>query len=428
MEIQHADWEMDAILAEEMLVRNYMTRTEMQNMVLEQNRQNQRAQKRWGKLSEAKRLEHKKAQRKVYAARDEWLKCYKALKQQYLATTHSFIPELRFDSTKRSFIGLAKWQQTVKGADGANVTVTNQQEFVLQDKFVEEHFQDDVLQYVKKAATSGAHGTKFLAVPQPIGLELDTRVVTHVKFARSAHFPEGRYKVRYSDKTEEAMATNVLIQLFGEKFLSIVKHYSHKGFVVIPPGDSVKRSFEAPVQTPRSQQIVVHFKQNEHNTCVFSSFASALWAIGFPEIGICVAKEVKTTIDNPSVLARLAVLMGENFWLQPCKIKRPNEFPLLTVDLSEALVVVVLKASDGSAHHAVTVHDGLIFDSNEQTSLPLCQANLDFLCSTDARRATYEGIATGYIYQEQGKKQRIISQKSKIEGDPWSMFCKPTAM
>ena len=58
MEIQHADWEMDAILAEEMLVRNYMTRAEMQNMVLEQNRQNQRAQTRWGKLSEAQRLEH----------------------------------------------------------------------------------------------------------------------------------------------------------------------------------------------------------------------------------------------------------------------------------------------------------------------------------------------------------------------------------
>ena len=54
-------------------------------------------------------------------------------------------------------------------------------------------------------------------------------------------------------------------------------------------------------------------------------------------------------------------------------------FDLLTVDLSAALAIVVLKASDGSTTHAVTVHDKIVFDGNETTSLPLCQENLDYL-------------------------------------------------
>jgi hypothetical protein len=128
---------------------------------------------------------------------------------------------------------------------------------------------------------------------------------------------------------------------------------------------------------------------------------------------------VAASEDNPVVLAALAALMNQHFWLQPVRIKKVNQFNILLVDLSKTLAVVVLKASDGSSTHAITVHDNAIFDSNEATSLMLCQENLDYLCSTATQTARCIGIMAGYLYYEQGKRGRLEFSKNRVPGDPW---------
>jgi hypothetical protein len=193
----------------------------------------------------------------------------------------------------------------------------------------------------------------------------------------------------------------------------VAQQHTSRGFINIPPGNAMQRQ-SAPVQSLRGAGIVVQCQQGQLNTCVFSSFASALCGIGMSGIGILVEKAGKSNVDNPTALRELACFMCAHFWLQPIKIKNANGFDLLNADLKEKLAVVVLKASDGSTNHAVTVHDSMIFDSNEPTALPLCRENLDFLCSSSTQLAKCTGIMSGYIYQEQGNKHRLgASKRSK---------------
>ena len=61
--------------------------------------------------------------------------------------------------------------------------------------------------------------------------------------------------------------------------------------------------------------------------------------------------------------------------------------------------MVVLKGiPDRACNHAITVFDGMIFDSNEKSAIPLTQPNLDLMCSTDSRKGKYECVAKGYLF------------------------------
>ena len=87
------------------------------------------------------------------------------------------------------------------------------------------------------------------------------------------------------------------------------------------------------------------------------------------------------------------------FWMSPKKIKNAATFNLLEHDLTNELAVVVLRGiPDRACNHAVTVFDGLIFDSNEKFAIPLTQANLDLVCSTDRKKAKFECVAAGYLF------------------------------
>jgi hypothetical protein len=149
-------------------------------------------------------------------------------------------------------------------------------------------------------------------------------------------------------------------------------------------------------------------------------FASVLWALGLEVLATHVAFEMSSTIDNPTVLQTLVrVLADGQSFLQPIKIKVVAQFELLQADLSIAVAIVILKASDGSTTHAITVHDKIIFDSNETEALPLCRENLDYICSTNTRQAHWVGIVTGYMFREQGNQRQLIQSKARLPGDPW---------
>ena len=95
-------------------------------------------------------------------------------------------------------------------------------------------------------------------------------------------------------------------------------------------------------------------------------------------------------------------------------------FNLFEENLEHTIAVVVIQASDGQCSHAITVHDGLVFDGNEDFAIPLTQANLDYICSTNEQKATFTGVASGYLFREQGKRNRLWAIKSSIPGSPWT--------
>ena len=91
----------------------------------------------------------------------------------------------------------------------------------------------------------------------------------------------------------------------------------------------------------------------------------------------------------------------------------------MEADLTNSLALVVLSASDGSRSHAITVHDGYVFDGNESTAIPLSVEALNYFCSTRQRKASYTGVVAGYLFVEQGKRKKLAASKRKREGDPW---------
>ena len=227
--------------------------------------------------------------------------------------------------------------------------------------------------------------------------------------------------VKYSDRTKASVTPEELEAMFGAKYVAILQQSAGRGFIHIPPGHSkCENVAPAPVQTDRCQQLVIRYPQGNLPTCVFSGFASALWAVGLEGLAMLVKAAIPFTVNDPSVIAQLAQLLARSpGWLLPHKIKRASVFDLLSADLSTALAVVILKASDGTTSHAITVHDNVIFDSNERTAIPLCKDNLDYLCSTALRQATFKGIMAGYLYHEHGQKQRLLKSKRNIANNPW---------
>jgi hypothetical protein len=411
-----AKWRMKQDIETAMKAMGYKTWSEMKRIMRNHNHHKKKQERRWEKLTEAEKDEYSEKNRAILKLRSDWHKGFRATQDRFLALTPSFIPDLRYDKDSKQFIGLAQWQEAGKDLQGKDISLVNQQEIALSREFVLENFKSDVIDYVKKA-TVRAGGSKFVQVPR-IDIMLDTRPITHLKYAKpNAHLEEGRFVVRFSDKEEQVISLSQADHLFSPEFLSIVEKFADKGFFNLPPGNA-KPQCPNPICC---KQFPIHFSQQTKDTCVCSSFASALWAVGLQGIAIKVAGFAGELSEDLYILPKIATFMLKT-WLQPIKIRnRKNQqwpFPLLTADLRNCIALVVLVANDGSRSHAVTVHDDLIFDSNEDFALKLCQENLDALCSTPLRQSTYVAVATGYIFQDQLDGNRIKESKAK-SGNLW---------
>ena len=124
--------------------------------------------------------------------------------------------------------------------------------------------------------------------------------------------------------------------------------------------------------------------------------------MGFEDLANMIAKQADVHIDEPLVLRKLIELVrhhdaSKSLWIT--RIKHPHTFNLMDQCWRDDLFLVVLKGSDGSSQHAVTLFRGMIFDSNELFALHLKQETLDLLCSTSTHQVTCLGISVGYIFE-----------------------------
>jgi len=77
------------------------------------------------------------------------------------------------------------------------------------------------------------------------------------------------------------------------------------------------------------------------------------------------------------------------------------------------VAVLVLESSDGNRNHAVTVHGGYIYDSNEEIAIPFCKKALDYCCSTEELKAEFAGFWKGWIFQYLGTKRLKVEMMSQ---------------
>lgn len=72
--------------------------------------------------------------------------------------------------------------------------------------------------------------------------------------------------------------------------------------------------------------------------------------------------------------------------------------------------VVVLQGTKGSVNHGITIVDDMIFDSNEPEAIRLSHAALSY-CVDPEHQEKFKQFARGWVFYEQGKKQRMKKMK-----------------
>lgn len=148
---------------------------------------------------------------------------------------------------------------------------------------------------------------------------------------------------------------------------------------------------------------VLH-QQGVYNTCVFSSFASALAFAGATDAAKTIQhnaqKHQGTNSMNVYKNLCLTVRKTNVNYLEQHKL--PPLFDWWTDLKHNMLVVGSLQGSDGSVHHAVTLFRGWIFDSNEATAIPLSKARLDFCTKTEEESRVSGGPSSTFVRFQHG--------------------------
>ena len=285
-------------------------------------------------------------------------------------------------------------------------------------------------------------------------IEMDTRHVTKVKYipprteeepARRGRLPKrGRkrrreipeeFKVQLSDSTVEDSSYTDIMGRFGHGYVErIKKKTAEQGiqFWHVPVGDVRNRDAEPQaiareMENRREERPRIAYPQGDHDTCVFSSCASAFSYANVEYLANMIEEQkFKSRMIRKSKrkgkptteLGRLRDLICDNSDFRIKKIKKHTS-PIgggggEGALNQSAINTVIVKDSEGSRSHAITIFDGWIFDSNEDYALPLCEASLNYITTSVGRTSRFVNIEFGYEFSEnKGGKRK--SRRSLLQ-------------
>jgi hypothetical protein len=218
-----------------------------------------------------------------------------------------------------------------------------------------------------------------------------------------------------------------IVDLFGEGFAAEVElrgingHKSKTPYIDVLVGACrIPRLAYFPFLV-RPHAPTVRFPQGKHNTCIYSSFASALHFLG----ATSAADHIKNTAvqDGGSDLRTVFGRLSKRVIATPVRFLQQRRIPLsfnFSTDLDESMILVgSLVASDGSVNHAVNITGGWVFDSNEEVAFPLTKEALD-VCTQSEDEATLAGTKStfshfghGKIFEDNTKLKLLAAMKRK---------------
>jgi hypothetical protein len=177
-------------------------------------------------------------------------------------------------------------------------------------------------------------------------------------------------------------------------------------FLWIPVGNARPNQKYPYKYNPSYPQI--HFQQGKLHTCASSSFASCLYFLGLEETATLVNEFGKEYIKNPdndqSRIIKHIILQVEHVREFTSKwrvcVLNPQLFDIWNIEPERRKHPMLLQVlgSDGGVGHAVTIYDGLIFDSNLKYGVELNEENLQFCLD-----AVYMSILFGFVLTPQQK-------------------------
>ena len=164
------------------------------------------------------------------------------------------------------------------------------------------------------------------------------------------------------------------------------------------------------------------YQQGDHDTCVFSSLASALYYTGISRLKELAndlhqrSKKVSGGVHSLHLVKK--IVKERASWLGCKKVKLTFNWEK---DLDVNMISVgVIHDSKGACQHAVTIFHKWVFESNEKVALPLCQESLD-CCTWEVkdgkvtRYSTFVKFIARWIFYENDSKKKKKTRYMRIE-------------
>lgn len=191
-----------------------------------------------------------------------------------------------------------------------------------------------------------------------------------------------------------------------------------KHFIEVPVADAI-------VITPTmdiNMNPVIKYPQGEEPTCVFSSFASALFYLDYPDEAEAIHDFGKQFLSNPDsrfdrimnsliqhVINDAAFAHFRRKYSPIQKVSCTYDILMDSTKHPTYIKLVVLKQSDNHQSHAITVVDSFIFDSNATNTLPLSLEGLNVCCGD----ADFVSIVHGYVLECKTNLDESILKKRR---------------
>ena len=146
----------------------------------------------------------------------------------------------------------------------------------------------------------------------------------------------------------------------------------------------------------------ITYRQGLEPTCVTSGLASALHFLGHTAEAEQLAELGRQFMAGPTPSK---ILPFTATWLQKEKKlsskwhlkKLHGQHNVWTLNTTHQPALIVMRESDGSQWHAVTIVNNMIFDSSQEKACAFNPENLDKLCAVGSSRPNvYNGIEKGY--------------------------------
>ena len=195
---------------------------------------------------------------------------------------------------------------------------------------------------------------------------------------------------------------------FGKEFVIALRASTSKGrYIEIPVGSAKLSMLDKFPGLRLKAAPTMKFQQGQQETCLYSSFASVLYYIGYKDsANVIQQKAVGATegggVNSLKTLSNLVRQLSEIKFMRTQKIKPGFDWK---IDLGrDKVLVAVLQSEDGGVNHGVTIFGGYVFYSNEEQALPLCTKLLNYCCSCYPNIFKFVKFHQGVIFEGTGKK------------------------
>jgi hypothetical protein len=211
-------------------------------------------------------------------------------------------------------------------------------------------------------------------------------------------------------------------QNFGKRFIQECIDLGDNKFVPIPVGSARKSVMSLFPNLWCERGPEIKYQQGNMDNCVFCSFGSALYCTKIPTLvrvaNILVQMSNKFGGGVQSLWKAREIMQEHAKWIQ---VKKINDTFDWEKDITPNMFVVgVLKDSQNSQQHAITIFRNWIFDSNEPFALRLTKSNLD-ICTWEVKDdntindSYFVSFCHGYIFYEDEDKKKKILDRSELK-------------